>query len=913
MLVLAAAVAAAYYWPHFPVIALWLPAGILLAGVAWWDKNPKASKSSGGGFCRSLLKSRSMVIFSGDRNGMIRLFNAGAEQLLGYKAEELVNRENVLFLCDPEMLPSRLGDKGVAPTPEVFSLLLRDGKTGPFAWTLKRKTGVPVSVLLTLSPRLGFHGHRDGFVAMAALNQGHDGLLRDVSATALPDIDATGAKPEIEPDKLELAGIIDPAIIQPLMDDFGRLTGMTMAIFDLENRTVVATGLQDICVNFHRRNPLTAAFCNESGLEQVRHLKEGEYSSYYCKNHLHDVIMPLYIGGRHVGNIFTGQFFYDDEKVDERVFIAHADKYGFDRREYLEALHRVPRFSHDRVATLIDYLTRFTAYISQLSFRNLQLGRAVECYRDTRDQLQRQYLFLQQLIDAIPNPVFYKDTSGRYLGCNLLFQQEIGLEKEQIVGRTAADIFPAKEAALFSSLDRKLFESPGIHSFETSYTVKEGQIKNIIINKATYLNPDRTVGGLIAVSVDITARKRGEEERVRLQEELNRAQKMESIGRLAGGVAHDFNNMLQVIIGYTDFALHNLDPDNAVYRSLQQALSAARQSSILTRQLLAFARKQVIRPVVLDLNAVVAGMTTMLRQLVGDDVVLEWTPGHDLWPVKMDPSQIDQIMTTLTVNAREAMPAGGRLNIATVDVTIDAAYCSHGRDFLPGEYVMLSLTDNGCGMDKETVDRLFEPFFTTKMLGNGAGLGLSTIFGAVRQNNGFIHVYSEPGHGTTFKIYLPHCRDPLAVQEPELRTELTPAWYGGSETILLAEDDPAILALGKYLLEQHGYTVIAADSPATALKLAADHPTPIHLLISDVVMPQMNGKMLWDQLAATRPGLKVIYMSGYPAEVITHHGIIDTGVEFMPKPFSEESMLATVRKVLDAVPDSATVTAPKQA
>ncbi len=403
---------------------------------------------------------------------------------------------------------------------------------------------------------------------------------------------------------------------------------------------------------------------------------------------------------------------------------------------------------------------------------------------------------------------------------------------------------------------------------------------------------------LLATVRDISKLKRVESEREELQTQLAQSQKMESVGRLAGGVAHDFNNMLSVIIGNAELALGRIPPDDALRADLKEILNAAGRSTDITRQLLAFARKQTISPEALNLNDTVEGMLKMLRRLIGENIDLAWQPGKNLTPVKVDPSQIDQILANLCVNARDAITGAGKLTIETGNVSFDEQYCAIHAGFTPGDYVMLAVSDDGCGMDRETVENIFEPFFTTKGVGKGTGLGLSTVYGIVKQNDGFINVYSEPDQGTTFKIYLPSHGDEKAEAKARESTEI-PA--GKGETVLIVEDEASILDLAQTILETLGYNVLAAATPGKATALAKKHSGDIHLLITDVVMPEMNGKDLAAKLKTSYPDLKVLFMSGYTANVIAHQGVLDEGVNFIPKPFTTMDLAIKIREALKEV------------
>lgn len=389
-----------------------------------------------------------------------------------------------------------------------------------------------------------------------------------------------------------------------------------------------------------------------------------------------------------------------------------------------------------------------------------------------------------------------------------------------------------------------------------------------------------------------------------LEDQLIQSQKMESVGRLAGGVAHDFNNQLSVILGHTELAMGQVEPSQPLFDDLTEIRQAAKRSADLTRQLLAFARKQTIAPRILDLNETVEGMLKMLRRLIGEDVELSWNPGADLWPVLMDPVQLDQIMTNLCVNARDAIKGVGKISIETQKASIDEEYCAERVGAIPGDFVLISVSDNGFGMTGETLARIFEPFFTTKGLGKGTGLGLSMVYGIVSQNGGFLEVESKPGRGSAFRIYLPRRREtPLRVSEPA-KAE---AGQGLGETLLLVEDEPSILNMAKRILSRQGYSLLAAASPKEALEIARTHSGEIRLLITDVVMPEMNGKDLADEIKAHHPEIGVLFMSGYTADVIAVRGVLDDGVNFIQKPFSMQELLKKVRAALDKTDSGSTL------
>jgi len=396
--------------------------------------------------------------------------------------------------------------------------------------------------------------------------------------------------------------------------------------------------------------------------------------------------------------------------------------------------------------------------------------------------------------------------------------------------------------------------------------------------------------------VNYVAAKRDVSQQLSLEEQLRQAQRLESVGRLAGGVAHDFNNMLSVILGHAELALEQLEESHPLREEVEPIVEASQRSRELTRQLLAFARQQTVAPEVLNLNDTIETLLGMLRRLIGENIDLQWNPGEGLWPVRIDPAQIDQILANLVVNARDAIEGAGAILIDTRNAELDEAYSEQHAGFHPGRYVVLVVSDDGKGMDKETRATIFEPFFTTKMQGEGTGLGLATVYGIVKQNEGFINVYSEPGKGSTFRIYFPAYEHESLPREA-VRTGEAPET--GTETILLVEDEGHLLEFTRRRLDRLGYRVLSADNPNTAIDMAQNHDGAIDLLLTDVVMPEMSGKDLLEKLRKVRPGLKCLYMSGYPANVIAHQGVLEEDVHFLHKPFSTADFAAKVREALE--------------
>ena len=510
---------------------------------------------------------------------------------------------------------------------------------------------------------------------------------------------------------------------------------------------------------------------------------------------------------------------------------------------------------------------------------------------------RRNQSCLSAIVENQPGLLWLKDADSRFLAVNAEFAKACGLgDPARLAGKSDLDIWPPKLAAQYMADDARVMQSKKPFMAEEPISDK-GEIKWFETFKTPILDKAGVVIGTTGYSRDITARKQAEQEKAKLEADLQQARKMESIGRLAGGVAHDFNNMLTVILGNAELALDALDPAQSVHADLVEIRKAAERSANLTRQLLAFARKQTIAPRVLDLNETIAGMLQMLHRLIGENISIDWRPAADLGPIRVDPAQIDQILANLCVNARDAIAGNGTIAIETANASFAERDVADHEGCAPGEYIVLSVRDTGCGMDAETLSHLFEPFFTSKGFGKGTGLGLATIYGIVKQNNGFILADSRPGAGTTFRVHLP--RHANREEPPQKRVpEKTAA--RGEATILLVEDEPTILNLTARMIEQQGYTVLAANSPEEAVGLAKSHAGPIHLLMTDVVMPEMNGRNLSRILLSLHPEIRCLFMSGYPADVIARHGVLESGAFFIQKPFAKQMLAAKLREALES-------------
>jgi len=976
---------------------------------------------------RATLYSIGDAVISTNVDGIVVAMNPVAESLTGWNEQEATGQalETVFRIINERTRqPVENPVTNVLKSGQIVGLanhtllIARDGREIPIADSgapILNDTGDITGVVLV------FRDQTKERAAQEALEKNEATIRNKLKAMVEPDGDI-GA--------LNLADIIDAEELQALMEDFYNFSKICSAILDISGNVLVEVGWQDICTKFHRVHPDSAANCLESDLALAAGVPAGTFKAYRCKNNMWDMVSPIKVGETHLGNMYIGQFFYEDEYVDYELFGKQARQHGFEETKYLAALDRVPRLKRETVESAMTFYAKLAGMISSLSNSKIKLSRDIaernrakkalqereemmlnsqsvaricsystnlnvneleksswvcspEFYKifgidetyphtiegwagfihpDHREGLvayheyvvknrisfsheykiirindgaerwvhgtgelvydeqgkpfrmhgaihditerkqveealwdsEKRFRTLMENIDAIAVQGYGPDGTAQYW--NAASERLYGYSQQEVIGRNLLDLIipPEMKGAVAKEMREMAKSGRPIPSGELLLMHKDGSRVPVISHHALVKVPGRAQE-LFCLDVDITERKQAEKEREKLQAQLTQAQKMESVGRLAGGIAHDFNNMLSVILGHTEMALEKLDPAEPLFAGLQAVQHAAERSAALTRQLLTFARKQTVAPKVIDLNETMEGMLKMLRRLIGEDIDLLWHPGKKLTQVKVDPSQIDQILANLCVNSRDAIADVGKITIETGVVSFDEAYCGEHVGFKPGEYVLLAVSDDGHGIDQETLGHIFEPFFTTKEQGKGTGLGLASVYGAVKQNNGFINVYSEPGQGTTFRIYLPKYTAKsasVADKAPDRPTER------GHETILLVEDEPAILEMTTKMLERLGYTVLAAGTPGEAVRLSQEHPGRIDLLLTDVVMPEMNGRDLAKKLLSTYPGIKPLFMSGYTANVIAHHGVLDEGVHFIQKPFSMRDVGGKLRETL---------------
>jgi len=516
-------------------------------------------------------------------------------------------------------------------------------------------------------------------------------------------------------------------------------------------------------------------------------------------------------------------------------------------------------------------------------------GEDLAMQRRTEEALRESEERYRTLVETSPDAIALSDTRGNILMTNHLCLTLVGHKSlEEMIGKNLIDLVVPQDKTLLAAAVGRVLETGSLRDLGLTMLRVDGVPFPVELSASAIQDTMGKVKAFVIVMRDITERKR-------LEEQFRQAQRMEVVGRLAGGVAHDFNNLLTVIQGNAQFAMEALPPGNAAREDIEEILKATDRAANLTRQLLAFSRHQVLQPQIVNPNALILEMDKMLRRLIGEDIELRTVPAPDLGYIQADPGQIEQILVNLAVNARDAMPNGGTLTVETANVALDEMYKGSHLDVIPGGFVMLAVSDTGIGMNEETKAHLFEPFFTTKDPSRGTGLGLATIYGIVKQHGGDLRVCSELGKGTVFRVYLPRVEGKTASSAQNGEDAGRPR---GSETVLVVEDDPSVRNLVVRTLSNLGYTVLEAANGEEALKAAQEHANKVSLLLTDMIMPQMGGKELARRLVALNPQMRVLFASGYTEDAVTHHGILDKGMAFLPKPFTANDLARKVRQAL---------------
>lgn len=693
-------------------------------------------------------------------------------------------------------------------------------------------------------------------------------------------------------DGIEMEDLFSLEDLQQLQDEFAQATGVASVITRVDGTPITRpSGFTRLC-DLIRTTPKGRANCFRSDSVIGGRCTEKATLQPCLSGGLWDAGAGIMVGGRHIANWLIGQV--RDKTQTEEGIRAYAREIGADEQTVVAAFHEVPVMEKERFGHVAQMLHTLAGKLSNFAYQNVQQARFINDLKRAEEQMLASNDRLATVMDSMEAIITIADMgTHELLFLNEYGRQVCGDSSDQMVWKSLQGLDgpdPVREdSALVDAAGKP---TPPLHwEHEDKFNGRWYEIRLCAI--------EWTDGHLVRMGIasDITDRKKTEAEKKKLESKLLQSQKLETVGQLAGGVAHDFNNMLGVILGYTELLQGQVEPESPMRADLEEIHRAADRAAALTRQLLGFARKQTIVPKLLDLNETVAAMLDMLQRLTGENIDLAWDPGEQIGPVKMDPSQIEQILVNLCVNSRDAITGSGRITLRTSDAVLDAAACVAHDGVVPGDYVKLVVGDNGCGMDANTLSHIFEPFFTTKDLSEGAGLGLPTVYGIARQNNGLIEVESEPGRGTEVIVYLPRHS---AKSRPMTADREGMSFSPVQETILLVEDDAALLNMTRSMLERRGYRVLSASSPSEALRLADENADGIDLVMTDVIMPEMSGHDLAAKLLERHPAFKCLFMSGHTADILAQRGVLEEGVHFIQKPFSMKELVNGVVETLSS-------------
>jgi len=686
--------------------------------------------------------------------------------------------------------------------------------------------------------------------------------------------------------KLLLAGLLGTLLFNSL-SNFLEFSRITKALSQFEDFVIVLT-------------PILFAFFLYSFLQQIakRDLQESLQRNEALLQAIPDMIFILTRDGRYVD--FKAKQKEDLAIPASEIIGKNIRDAGFSGDSLKEIFNGIEKAIDTGTPQIIEYeletpggVKHSEARIAALDENKvLLIVRDITKHIQTEEALVKERNLLRTLIDNLPDLIYVKDTKSRFITCNTAVAHLMGAATtDELIGKRDFDFYPEEIAEKFYTDEQETIRSgQAILQRIEPVVDPEGHNRWLSTTKVPLKDSGGKIVGIMGIGRDIT-------EQRHLEEQLLQSQKLEAVARLTGGVAHDFNNMLTAIIGYSDYLLMSYKQDDSLCSMIHEIKKAGERAASLTQQLLAFSRRQVLKPKVMNINTSISEMEKLLHRLIGEDIKIVTFTEPELKNVKADPIQIEQIIMNLALNARDAMPNGGNLTIETANVYLDENYAIHHVSVQPGPYVMLAISDNGIGMDEETQNHIFEPFYTTKEKGKGTGLGLSTVYGIVKQSNGNIWVYSEPGKGTTFKIYLPQV--PEEAEQKKIR-KVPAQVLQGTETILIAEDDDIVRGLISSVLKSYGYTVLEAKNGKEALSLIEKPPArPIDLLITDVVMPGMSGRMLVDKITQHHSDMKILYISGYTDNTIIHHGVLDEGVPFLQKPFTPHVLASKIREILE--------------
>jgi signal transduction histidine kinase/ActR/RegA family two-component response regulator len=670
------------------------------------------------------------------------------------------------------------------------------------------------------------------------------------------------------------------------MDDFYELVHLPMVIVDIKGKVLVGVGWQPICSDFHRVNPESSRNCVESDTGLTVGIRPGEHRLYKCKNNMWDVATPLMVGEQHIGNLYSGQFFFDDEPIDREYFRQQARHYGFAEEQYLVALEAVPRLSRRTVEKAMSFMTNMAHILSRLGYSNFKMAQSATARKEAEDSLLASEHRFRSFVESAPFGIFaVAGDSFEFVNPRLLTMLDVREEDApEFLERDPWSMFSDPQQRTDVRDDLKLHGE--VRGVECEWTRGNGSKFTVRVSAGT-TGPGR----FHVVAEDIS-------EHLHLEAQLRQAQKLEALGALAGGVAHDFNNLLMVINAYAEIMGAQLAENNVMKMQLEKVIHATERGASLTRQLLAFGRKQPVNFRIIDVRVAVAELSDMLRPIIGENIRCDINVADGVWDVYADGSQLQQILLNLVINARDAMPCGGALHIEARNHPADKQRThSMGIHLTQGDFVEFLVSDSGVGIAPEIQSKIFDPFFTTKDFGKGTGLGLSTVYGLVKQMGGTVTVDSSPGNGATFRVLLPR----TGVEYPN-GTDLAgnPARDFRGVRVLVVEDEPAMREALATFLNQNGLVVTSACDSEQALELCAPSGCRPDIVLTDVILPGLTGPEMVEKLRVCYPGLPVVFMSGYTDDQISTAVLAERGLSFLQKPFTLGTLLSTIRDALDS-------------
>jgi len=718
-----------------------------------------------------------------------------------------------------------------------------------------------------------------------------EAALRESEETVRKKLQAI-LEPEGDFGDLNLADIIDDQALQSMMEKFYGLTKIGGAIVDVSGKVLASVGWQDICAKFHRAHPETLKNCIESDTVLSSGVLAGNFKPYHCKNNMWDMVTPIEVGGRHMGNIFIGQFFYEGESPDHEQFRIQARRYGFDEAEYLAALERVPFWSRETIDTAMAFYAEIAGLISSLSYSTVKLSRAIS----QKDVMLRRLVASEERFRVIatytPDHILIQDKDLRYVW---VLNPQLGLTEKDMIGKTDFDFLSKEDAAVLTVMKKGVLETGKPEFARVPLTSFKGDVQHFEGSYIPKRDQEGKIDGLIGYFRNVTERVEGEEQRKKLEAQLLQSQKMESVGTLAGGIAHDFNNILGIILGNTELALDDVPERNPSRQNLDEIRKACLRAKDVVRQILSFSRKSEIEQKPFNIAFVVNESLKLLRASIPASIDIRQDISNDSDNILGDPTQIHQIMINLCTNAAHAMEAeGGMLEVALKNTEVDEDAASLYPELSAGHYLQLCVSDTGDGIGPEVINRVFDPYFTTKDVGKGTGMGLAVVHGIVKSHRGSISVESEPGKGATFKILFPAVKKKIG-DEPKNAQELPT----GNERILFVDDEESMVNLNQQRLERLGYKVIPKTDPLEALEYFSANPDQIDLLITDMTMPKMTGDRLTREILKIRPDMPIIICTGYSSR-ISEDKVQELGIRrYIDKPIEMLTLAMSVREVLD--------------